>query len=59
MWESLAAALRRAPLQALRAVFALVWGRAALKRALGRIGPVDPQALPYRRWFIDWLRRRT
>lgn len=58
LWESFAAALRRAPLQAVRALFALFWGRAALKRSLGRIGPVDPQALPYRRWFLDWLREQ-
>ncbi|MEZ5649038.1 MAG: UbiA family prenyltransferase [Burkholderiaceae bacterium] len=56
LWESFAAALRRAPLLAGRALFSLFWGRAALKRALGRIGPIDPQALPYRRWFVDWLR---
>jgi len=39
------------------ALFALFFGRAAVKRALAEIGPIDPVALPYRRKFLSWLRR--
>ncbi len=57
LWESFAAALRQNPVRCLLALFTLFQGRAALKRALGAIGPVDPVALPYRRGFLSWLRR--
>lgn len=58
LWESFASALRVAPLRALRALLALFWGRGALKRALGRVGPIDPEALPYRVGFVAWLREQ-
>lgn len=57
LWESFAAALRQSPWLCLLALSALFRGRAALKRALAEIGPVDPIALPYRRKFLSWLRR--
>ncbi len=58
LWESFAAALRVDPLGCLMALLAIINGRAALKRALARVGPVDPRALPYRRQFVAWLRRQ-
>ncbi|MEZ5740234.1 MAG: UbiA family prenyltransferase [Burkholderiaceae bacterium] len=56
LWESFAAALRANPLRAVQALLSLLWGRAALKRALALVGPVDPAALPYRRRFVHWLK---
>ncbi|MGH1360057.1 MAG: UbiA family prenyltransferase [Burkholderiaceae bacterium] len=58
LWESFAAALRESPVRCLLALLTLFQGRAALKRALGAIGPIDPVALPYRRKFLSWLRRQ-
>lgn len=56
LWESFAAALRENPVRCLLALLRIFYGRAALKRALGHIGPVDPVVLPYRREFLSWLR---
>lgn len=57
-FEHIAAALRAHPLRALLAVFAAWRGRAALKRAFARIGPVSPSVLPYRQKFLGWLREQ-
>jgi len=57
LWESFAAALRHSPWRCIVAVLTVFHGRAALKRALAEIGPIDPVALPYRRRFLSWLRR--
>ena len=57
LWESFAAGLRANPWRCLLALFAVLRGRAALKRALVHVGPIDPVALPYRHRFVTWLRR--
>ena len=57
LWESFAAALRVNPWRCVLALLVILRGRAALKRALAEIGPIDPVALPYRRKFVSWLRR--
>lgn len=57
LWESFAAALRHNPWRCLLALLAILHGKAALKRSLAEVGPIDPVALPYRRKFLSWLRR--
>ncbi len=56
LWESFAIALRARPWRTALGVTALARGKAALKERLGRLGPIDPAALPYREGFVEWLR---
>src|SRR5690606_6796278 len=56
LWESFAIALRARPWRTAIGVTSLARGRAALKERLGRLGPIDPAALPYREGFVAWLR---
>lgn len=56
LWETFAVALRGRPWRTALGITALARGRAALKERLGRLGPIDPAALPYREDFVDWLR---
>ena len=56
LWESFAIALRARPWRTVLGITAIVRGKAALKERLSRLGPIDPEALPYREGFVDWLR---
>jgi 4-hydroxybenzoate polyprenyltransferase len=56
LWESFAIALRSGPWRTAVGITALARGKAALKRSLGQLGPIDPAALPYREGFLEWLR---
>jgi 4-hydroxybenzoate polyprenyltransferase/phosphoserine phosphatase len=50
-------ALVRHPLAALMLVLQLVRGKAAFKRALSRLCPLDPEALPYQADLVEFLRQ--
>ncbi len=54
--EQYLAALVRRPLAALLLLFQLARGKAAFKRGLSRLCPVDPAALPYQADFLEFLR---
>ncbi|HEY0878610.1 MAG TPA: UbiA family prenyltransferase, partial [Zeimonas sp.] len=56
LWESFAAALRANPVAALVALFALLQGRAALKRRMAEIGRPDVASMPRHERFVGWLR---
>ncbi len=56
LWESLAAALRADPVSGVLALFALLQGRAALKRRLAAIGRADVASMPRHERFLGWLR---
>ncbi|MDT3677486.1 MAG: UbiA family prenyltransferase [Burkholderiaceae bacterium] len=56
LWESFAAALRANPFAGLLALFALLQGRAALKRRLAAIGQTDVATMPRNERFVGWLR---
>ena len=55
LWESLASAARLSPLRALRGLFSITDGRAALKSALAQSSTIDAASLPYRQPLLDWL----
>jgi 4-hydroxybenzoate polyprenyltransferase/phosphoserine phosphatase len=55
LWESALALLRTQPLRALLLPVWLVSGRAALKRALGQVAPIDVAALPYRAEVLAYI----
>lgn len=57
LWESFAIALRARPWRTAIGVTSLARGRAALKERFGHLGPIDPEALPYREDFLEWLRQ--
>ncbi|MCO5105927.1 MAG: UbiA family prenyltransferase [Burkholderiaceae bacterium] len=58
LWESFASALRRHPLRAFVALFALASGRAALKRRLADLGAPDVEVLPLHETLVAWLREQ-
>jgi hypothetical protein len=48
--------LRRRPLAFLKACCSLPKGRAAFKRGIAELAPIDPRLLPYRADVLDLLR---
>lgn len=56
MWESLVRLLRKNPLRAFTAFFALRRGRAAFKQVVAAQVQVDPANVPYHTRFLDWLK---
>lgn len=56
MWESLVRLLRRNPLRAFAAFFALLRGRAAFKQVVAVQVQVDAASVPYHMQFLDWLK---
>ena len=56
MWESLVRLLRKNPIAALLAFFALIRGRAHFKRHIAARIKVDPASLPYHADFIAWIK---
>ena len=54
--EQFLTALVRHPLAALLLLLQLARGKAAFKRGLSRLCPVDPEALPYQADFVQFLR---
>ena len=56
MWESVVRLLRKNPVAALFAFFALIRGRAAFKQHIAARIKIDPASLPYHAEFIIWLK---
>lgn len=56
LYETFWAAASRRPFQAVRATSGLRDGRAALKRRLADLAPVDPESLPYNEDMLAYLR---
>jgi 4-hydroxybenzoate polyprenyltransferase/phosphoserine phosphatase len=57
MLESFIVLMKRRPLRALSVLFALLKGRAHLKRRIAREVAIDPAALPYREGLLQHLRQ--
>ncbi|MEM1099063.1 MAG: UbiA family prenyltransferase [Planctomycetota bacterium] len=56
MWEAFFAGLRERPIPTLSALAALPRGRAAFKRRLAEVQPIDPATLPYRPELFELVR---
>lgn len=56
MWESLVRLLRKNPIAAFTALFALLHGRAHFKQYIAARVSVDPANLPYHAPLLAWLR---
>lgn len=54
LWESVIQIWRK-PLNALRAIWALRLGKAAMKQVLAEAIPIDPSTLPYRKDLLSYL----
>ena len=54
--EGIFSLIGRAPLRALRVLFSLLRGRAALKKAIAEQVPLEPDALPFNAGLIAFLR---
>jgi 4-hydroxybenzoate polyprenyltransferase/phosphoserine phosphatase len=56
--EQFLQALVHRPLAALLVVAVLLRGKAAFKRALGRLSPIQPESLPYQYDLVEFLREQ-
>ncbi|MBY0374779.1 MAG: UbiA family prenyltransferase, partial [Bryobacteraceae bacterium] len=56
LWESLVAAVKRAPWVVFLIPYWVAMGRVRLKREAARRGPIDPAALPYREEILERIR---
>lgn len=56
--EGLLRALRTNPLRLLGAIGSLRGGKAAFKREVAAIAPIDARSLPYRQDLLDWIRQQ-
>jgi 4-hydroxybenzoate polyprenyltransferase len=58
LWEGLTALTLTRPWRLPGLLLALPSGKAAFKRELARLQPLDPAALPYRPAVLEWLKRQ-